>query len=297
MSPEANESRTSHRVVVALTDGKRERGFVYNFSPNAPSFYLFPSETEDASFARLVESKECKAIYFVKSHEGNKAYREAMRKAPEDPRPRKFRGHKMRITFSDGEEMVATTENYNPVRLGFFVYPVDPRSNNLRIFVINANVRQVTTGQAIQESRAPAAVQARHAKAEPPRSPPRRAPAPAAGPAPGRPAGHSPPAPDLPPPSSDDSSIPLEKRIEAVLRVIAGETPSEVSGEMEIPAGVLAHWAQVFLAHGRRGLSGETTPAEDSRSSLVAELTARVRTLEAELARLRAIAGRAAQKR
>src|SRR3990167_9057080 len=98
----ATESRTSHRVVVALIDGKREKGFVYNFSPNAENFHLFPSESADRSFARLLDTRECKAIFFVKSHEGNKAYREAMRKVPEDPRKYRVRGHKMRIVLNDG---------------------------------------------------------------------------------------------------------------------------------------------------------------------------------------------------
>lgn len=288
MNAPANESRTSHRVVVALVDGKRERGFVYNFSPNAPGFYLFPSETEDASFARLVDSAECKAIFFVKTHEGNKSHREAMRKVPEEGRPKKFRGHRMRITFSDGEEMVATTENYNPSRLGFFVYPVDPRSNNLRIFVINANVRQVTTGQALQGPRPDAPVQTRMARPAP------LPPAASAGPAAGTAAGG--PIPDLPPLAPTGDSIPLEKRVEAVLRVIAGEAPLEVSGEMEIPAGVLAHWTQVFLQHGRRGLSGDAPPAEATAAGIVTALTARLRELEKEVARLRAVAGRATMK-
>jgi len=45
------------------------------------------------------------------------------------------------VSFSDGEKLVGKTEGYNPQKLGFFVFPADPKSNNLRIFVITKNAR------------------------------------------------------------------------------------------------------------------------------------------------------------
>jgi hypothetical protein len=52
-------------------------------------------------------------------------------------------GRRIAVTFQDGEELSGTTEAYNPQKLGFFMFPLDPNSNNLRIFVINNNVRQI----------------------------------------------------------------------------------------------------------------------------------------------------------
>jgi len=34
-------------------------------------------------------------------------------------------------------------KGYNPQKLGFFMIPADPQSNNARIFVVNRNSRQV----------------------------------------------------------------------------------------------------------------------------------------------------------
>ena len=252
-------SRTSHRVVVAMMDRKRARGFVYNFSPLATSFYLFPSEAEDAKFASLVELKDVKAIFFVHTHEGNKARREAQRKAPLDPKKSRVRGHRMKITFADGEEMIAATENYNPSRLGFFAYPLEADSNNLRIFIVNANVGQVTSGNAIASTGRPPEVQDRMLRTE------------AAGPG------------VAPTPLADTCQTPVDERVEAVLRIIAGEGADEVSDDTGIPTGVLSHWAAQFLQGGRAGLGGSTP---DSRDEVIKELAAKVCALEDELDRL-----------
>jgi len=261
-TPAPGQSRTSHKVVVAMLDGKRERGFVYNFSPNAPAFHLFPSESSDAKFAAQVELKGTKAIFFVRTHEGNKAHREAMRKSPEDPRKFRVRGHKLKITFADGEEMFASTENYSPARLGFFVYPLDPLSNNLRIFVVNENVRQVMTGSALGAGGAPPAAQERLVKPDIPST------------------AESPAVPD-------SCTVPVEHRMEAVLRIIAGESAEAVSADTKVPSGVLAHWVRLFLQSGRAGLGRGLQGGSDGRDDVIKELAARVCELEDELDRLR----------
>jgi len=38
-----------------------------------------------------------------------------------------------------------TTEDYNPKKTGFFMFTADADSNNSRIFIVNASVRQVKT--------------------------------------------------------------------------------------------------------------------------------------------------------
>ncbi len=135
-----------------MTDGTRHRGYVYNFSPGAESLHLFPSDSTDKRFAKLVELRDCKAIFFVRTHEGNRAAREASRRAGPKRIPRGVRGVKMRIHFKDGEVLMASSEAYSPSRPGFFAYPLEADSNNLRIFVVNANVRQVVTGTAAEDS-------------------------------------------------------------------------------------------------------------------------------------------------
>jgi hypothetical protein len=244
----AVESRTSHRVVVALLDGTRVRGYVYNFSPFSDSMYLFPKETTDRSYGRFLELGDCKAIFFVKTHEGDRKAREELRKDVPISRVGALRGQKMKIIFNDGEEMFASSEAYNPARLGFFAYPLDPRTNNLRIFVVNGNVRQVLTGKALQSASGAVEMQDRMLKVAAP--PAAKAPAPS-------------PDEEVPPisapPGAEDAAaaVPLENRVEAVLRLVNGESAASVSEDLEVPPDVLGYWFQLFLAHGRAALARE----------------------------------------
>jgi len=43
----------------------------------------------------------------------------------------------------DGERLIGYTLGYDPRRPGFFLFPADPRSNNLRIIVVSAAVSAV----------------------------------------------------------------------------------------------------------------------------------------------------------
>ena len=81
--------------------------------------------------------KDLKAIFFVKDFVGNPAYNEM----PGGDGPK--HGRKVVVTFTDGEELSGATEAYNAQKLGFFMFPVGKDGNNLRVFVVNRNVRQV----------------------------------------------------------------------------------------------------------------------------------------------------------
>ena len=52
-------------------------------------------------------------------------------------------GRRIEILFKDGEKLVGTSEAYNPEKAGFFLFPADPKSNNVRIFIVNKNVHKV----------------------------------------------------------------------------------------------------------------------------------------------------------
>jgi hypothetical protein len=126
-----------NRVVVAFLDGRRLKGYVFNFSALKESFRLFPNQPEDQKTGTDVLMKDLKAVFFVKDFVGNRDYKEA-------PSTNGVKhGRKAVVTFKDGEELSGATEAYNPQKLGFFMFPLDPSSNNLRIFVVNKNVRQV----------------------------------------------------------------------------------------------------------------------------------------------------------
>lgn len=83
--------------------------------------------------------KELKAIFFVKDFDGNYTYDER-KKYFEGEKPS---GRKIEVTFRDGEVLVGTTLGYDPNRPGFFVFPADPKSNNLRVFAVSSAVKKV----------------------------------------------------------------------------------------------------------------------------------------------------------
>jgi hypothetical protein len=47
----------------------------------------------------------------------------------------------MAISFTDGETLQGCTDAYNPKRPGFFLFPTDAKSNNLRIFYCESKHR------------------------------------------------------------------------------------------------------------------------------------------------------------
>ncbi len=41
-------------------------------------------------------------------------------------------GKKVEVTFTDDGVLVGSTLGYDPKRQGFFIFPADPKSNNIR---------------------------------------------------------------------------------------------------------------------------------------------------------------------
>jgi len=127
-----------NKVVVALLDGQRLKGYVSNFSAIRDYFRLFPAENSPHEAGTDVQFKALKAIFFVKDFEGHRDHHDAYNlNAP-------GHGRKVEVTFHDGEKIAGTTEAYNPQKPGFFLFPADPQSNNTRVFVVNSNVQKVS---------------------------------------------------------------------------------------------------------------------------------------------------------
>jgi len=126
-----------NKVVVAFLDGHRSRGCVYDFSRLKDVFRLVGEGDSPQQKGVEIGLKDLKALFFVKDFRGDSRYKES--KKVGDGKP----GRKVEVTFFDGEKIVGTTQAYNPTHKGFFVYPADAKSNSLRIFVVNWNVRDV----------------------------------------------------------------------------------------------------------------------------------------------------------
>jgi len=126
-----------NKVVVAFLDKRRLKGYVFNFSALRESFRLYPEPTSRQGEGTDVLIKELKAVFFVKDFVGNPDYHESY-----DVNPTAH-GRKIEVQFGDTETIVGLTEAYNPQKIGFFVFPADPNSNNLRIFVVNKNTCKI----------------------------------------------------------------------------------------------------------------------------------------------------------
>ncbi|MCX7957978.1 MAG: hypothetical protein N3B13_02945, partial [Deltaproteobacteria bacterium] len=74
-------------------------------------------------------------------YEGNKDYQE--KKCFDGPQSG---GIKIKIFFIDGEMLVGTTNGYKPDKSGFWFFPADRDSNNMRVFVVNSAVKGVKIG-------------------------------------------------------------------------------------------------------------------------------------------------------
>lgn len=116
-------------VVARYLDGKTLKGTSLDVDPTRPAFHVRPPQGATAE----VKLKDLKALFFVRSLEGDMARNEVTKLDPADPR---FKGSTpVVLHFPDGEVMVGLTNRYPPNRPFFFIVPVDPRSNNIRVLV------------------------------------------------------------------------------------------------------------------------------------------------------------------
>ena len=107
--------------------------------PAVDRFHLQPQQKSSGQDTRQVLVRDLKAIFFVKDFGGNPTYDERRQFADSDKPP----GRKMEILFRDGEKLVGSTLGYEPNRPGFFIHPADDKSNNIRVFVVQAFVDKV----------------------------------------------------------------------------------------------------------------------------------------------------------
>jgi hypothetical protein len=124
-------------VVVRFMDGRILKGTTRDFAPNKPRFHLFPWGEEGDKALEIVVGA-LKALFFVKTYEGNKGY-----VADNSFEHAKGQGRRLLVTFMDGEALAGFTMGYNPKSQGFFLVPADPNSNNSRIYVLHSAVSKV----------------------------------------------------------------------------------------------------------------------------------------------------------
>jgi len=129
-----------NKIVVRYQDGRINKGVTSDFFPNKDVFHLLPVNAQPETKPIAVSIHELKAIFFVKTFEGNREYTDKK----EWEADKTVVGRKIRVIFKDGEVLVGTTHGYQPGRPGFFVHVSDPKSNNERCFVISSATQEVS---------------------------------------------------------------------------------------------------------------------------------------------------------
>ena len=135
-----------NRIVVRYRDGRLLKGHTYDFSPQREKFHLVNIDSHGIRRNHEVHCADLKAVFFVKTFEGNKEYVEK----------REFGeigtiappGLKMKIKFYDGEIIAGSSPGYSEGRQGFFLTPIDPESNNNRIYIVSDAAIDVKAGLA-----------------------------------------------------------------------------------------------------------------------------------------------------
>jgi len=133
------------RVVARYADGKVLKGTTQDFFPNRPSFHLLPA---DGTAAVEIRSKQLKALFFVRTFEGD-SQRQDLRGFVAAP-PETAQGKKIAVRFKDGELLCGYSLSYTPDREGFFVFPADGGSNNSRVYVLTIATAEVKAGPAAE---------------------------------------------------------------------------------------------------------------------------------------------------
>jgi len=138
MQPQRN------KVVVHYSDGKLIKGYTHDFLPDREFFHLNTATEPGVGTTHEVKIPDLKAVFFVKSLEGNSTHTEKNRFEVVDAKA--LHGIKVKVKFKDGEVLRGLSLGYNRTKRGFFVVPIDPTSNNERIYVVANATTEVIVG-------------------------------------------------------------------------------------------------------------------------------------------------------
>ncbi len=128
------------KVVVHFRDGRLLKGFASHPEGNVSSLDVLPLDQRDHPVTVRLES--VKAIFFVKDFAGDSAYTESKAFGDDEP----YRPGRVAFHMEDGEVLSGVVEDYQPDSAGFFLTPVDSRSNNVRCFVGAAAITRASMG-------------------------------------------------------------------------------------------------------------------------------------------------------
>jgi len=124
-------------IVARYRDGRTIKGTSLNVDPSRQTCHV----TTDERRAVEVKLLDLKALFFVKDPTGNAAHNEATDATPGDTRL--VGAKRIAVHFEDGEIVVGMVNRFPPMGRFFFMIPIDPKSNNLRILVNRVATRRI----------------------------------------------------------------------------------------------------------------------------------------------------------
>jgi len=145
MNP-TNPSAESNLVVARYRSGEVVKGYTRDFFPERPVFHVLP---KGGQVSVQVMTPELKGLFFVRDLLGNRLRNKGRRFPAVDQGP--HTGRRVAVLFEDGELLVGYAQTYSAEKAGFFVFPADPNSNNIRIYVLRAATKQIKLGPAADE--------------------------------------------------------------------------------------------------------------------------------------------------
>jgi hypothetical protein len=129
-----------NKVIARFVDGRLLKGVTADFFPTKDVFHLKEATAAATAKPLEVNTKDLKALFFVKDYAGNPKHVEANTFDPAKPPA----GRRIKVVFKDGEVLVGTTTGYQPGRPGFFIVPADAGSNIERCYIISGATREVS---------------------------------------------------------------------------------------------------------------------------------------------------------
>lgn len=127
-----------HTIVARFRSGRVVKGTTTDFSPIRDTFTLSKLLPDGSAESEEIPFRDLKAVFFVKTLEGDRSYREQKLQIPSG-KP----GTPLLITFEDGEVLRGTTLGVNLTSRGLLLFPADSGSNNKRIFVLRSAIKEM----------------------------------------------------------------------------------------------------------------------------------------------------------
>jgi hypothetical protein len=129
---------SAQKIVVRYIDGRILKGHTLSFNPAGTSFVLTP--VGNGSKQVVVEMNSVKAVFFVRDFAGRPGRQKSQGFHAGQP----YQGRKAKVRFNDGEVLAGFVSNYDPQARGFFLFPADEGSNNIKAYVTADSVDTVS---------------------------------------------------------------------------------------------------------------------------------------------------------